>query len=304
MSGFGGPWSSLLRFLRIPANARPGNPGWVIGDHTIVPAELIASYGGPPAGIAAARIGYTISTNIYWYEIMTGSNMVAMGWVLNADVRETSRYIHGGASDSFDFGRRQDEIVHLGFGPILGPNATPDVFAIRNESEVQFLSGSVLDMAADSAHTLIGGTAVPVETESSTNPTTTSTTYVQTANVVGVAFTAPPSGVVFVHVMGWIGSSSTTIGRRSYLTAEVRNGAVVGSGTVFDSAQDSQAAVHDCPSTAAGTKYSYGSVRYAVSNLTPGNIYNATTVIRSDNVADTSATFRRRVLVEPSLIAM
>lgn len=63
-----GPWSSLLRFLRIPQNARPGDPQIFIGGGADIPAELQAYYSlsgeGPVIGCLLFR---GASTDSYHY---------------------------------------------------------------------------------------------------------------------------------------------------------------------------------------------------------------------------------------------
>lgn len=118
------------------------------------------------------------------------------------------------------------------------------------------------------------------------------------ADIMGVAFTAPPSGAVKVSIEGWLAVSSATLQRRSFMSAWVATGSVINAGAVISAADDERAAMAQ-NSVASIFDYKYVNVTYPVTGLTPGNPYNATVGVRLLNSADTGAVNKRRVTVEP-----
>lgn len=150
---------------------------------------------------------------------------------------------------------------------------------------------------------------VPVRAFSSQNPTWTGAiTYTNApgggGNLFGTTFVAPPSGTVMITAEAWIGTGSTTMGRRSYLSFEVRTGSTIGSGTLAGTAaNDDRAGMYNNVTTGAGFKYGYVSVKDMYTGLTPGDTYNVTSLVRIDNAADTGAVNKRKFIVEPSLVA-
>jgi len=184
---------------------------------------------------------------------------------------------------------------------IFGSSVLPT--DVQFNSPVFFMPGAEVQFH-DSTYLIGNGvTAYTIEaTDPINNPSTVSTLYTATANVFGTTFVAPPSGTVFVTIEGWIGSSSSTVGQRAYMAGNVRVGAVVNAGALVYTATDERAAMYDSHSTAAGFKYQYGCVRHRVNGLTPGTTYNLTHVIRTDTAAVSAFTYKRILLVEPSLI--
>lgn len=61
-----GPWSSLLRFLRIPQNARPGDPQIFIGGGSDIPPELTTYYAGE-GNVIGVMLFRGASTDSYHY---------------------------------------------------------------------------------------------------------------------------------------------------------------------------------------------------------------------------------------------
>jgi hypothetical protein len=117
------------------------------------------------------------------------------------------------------------------------------------------------------------------------------TTYGGGANTCGVAFVAPTSGRVKVEVYAYFESNGA---QQAYVSAAVRQGGVIGSGTVVEAASDtrcltSQTAGDD----RAGVVYRY------ISGLTPGNTYNARAEHRVDSGGGTGDIFNRTILVTP-----
>lgn len=110
-------------------------------------------------------------------------------------------------------------------------------------------------------------TAVQIDAQS-TAGTTTSATYTATLSggtACGIAFVAPPSGIVLVHNSCQVQATAGF----SFASIQVRTGGTVGSGTIHTTAIDDNAVI--CP--AAGTIRA--GVTVPIVGLTPGNIYNA-----------------------------
>lgn len=106
-----------------------------------------------------------------------------------------------------------------------------------------------------------------------TSGTTTSTSFtgsLTTAGSCGVAFVAPPSGIVMLHshVSGYPSANNLETKTAFW----VGTGASVGSGTEFYAAGDNDQTMVQV--TSSGVVYSSAGWAY-VTGLTPGNTYNA-----------------------------
>lgn len=142
----------------------------------------------------------------------------------------------------------------------------------------------------------------PTQSEDGTDITTTSTTYEAGSPVVGHSFVAPPSGQVWVNLFGWLEIDKTNTGSRiMFLGFQIREGAVVGSGTiVLDTGEERSLSVRaegDATTTSGGG----AGLRHLVTGLTPGSSYNVRTMHKTGSSA-TNATFSlfaRRVSTEP-----
>jgi hypothetical protein len=98
--------------------------------------------------------------------------------------------------------------------------------------------------------------------------TTTSTSYTATltgGTACGLAFVAPPSGIVFVHSVVDQTITATAYG---FSAIEVRTGGIIGAGGVFLAALDSNALRHADPN------FVRACVITPVVGLTPGSTYN------------------------------
>jgi hypothetical protein len=140
----------------------------------------------------------------------------------------------------------------------------------------------------------------PVDNFELTNDTTASLTYVPgTTN--GVAFTAPPSGIVIVTASGSLGTNHASLGEGSWLSYHVRNGGTIGSGTDVVPSHDDRSAKMTAQSTASGFKYAPAMVRRRVTGLTPGNSYNVVSTFRVSSASGggVAAVIARHIMVEP-----
>lgn len=112
----------------------------------------------------------------------------------------------------------------------------------------------------------------------------------------GAVFIAPPSGRVLINARCQLYNSvaSTT----SYLAPEVREGGVIGSGTVFQAAADTVAIGS---AAVAGTNPGLGFRGFStmITGLTPGSTYNVRLLHRV--TANTGRTLIREIIVIPSL---
>jgi hypothetical protein len=125
------------------------------------------------------------------------------------------------------------------------------------------------------------------------------TTYVAGSTVVGTTFVAPPSGKVYVTVGGRIQCQSA--GNIFHLSAEVRTGSTVGSGTVIQAASAAQSL--GCGGNATGFTFSRvsGSHRRLLTGLTPGDTYNVRTMHGCQAAGGTVDIYNRDLLIEPVL---
>lgn len=110
--------------------------------------------------------------------------------------------------------------------------------------------------------------------QQNTAGTTSSTTYTATlagGTTCGITFVAPPSGIVDIHNTAAVGPGSTVY---AFCDFEVRQGGVIGSGTVFRAATDTTAIRHADPNFVRATAVT------PVVGLTPGSTYNARQLFR------------------------
>lgn len=104
--------------------------------------------------------------------------------------------------------------------------------------------------------------------QQNTAGTTTSTGYTPTltgGTACGSAFIAPPSGVVWIHNSCSIGPGGAIY---NFCDFQIRNGGVVGSGTIFRAPLDATALRHADPNFVRATAVT------PVIGLTPGATYN------------------------------
>src|SRR5690606_36293872 len=97
------------------------------------------------------------------------------------------------------------------------------------------------------------------------------TSYAAPTNNATAVFVAPPTGKIYVTVNGNMNVSVN--GRFAYISWELREGNVVGSGTVTLAADDTRAIRAGNTVTTGGENVFQGSHRYLVTGLTPGDDY-------------------------------
>lgn len=141
-------------------------------------------------------------------------------------------------------------------------------------------------------------TTVDARDTNTTNGTTTSTSYTNsltTTGIRGVKFNAPPSGKVMITAT--CNASGNTVNMFHFLGIEVREGAVIGSGSVFEATDENIASV---------TRVSVVTMdaRHTVTILVEGladsvNDYNACLTYRV--TAGTGSFNRRSIVVTPVL---
>jgi hypothetical protein len=129
---------------------------------------------------------------------------------------------------------------------------------------------------------------------STVNDTFIGTTYAP-GTVCGTTFVAGPSGSVLVILTGIAGNNSVTLGTNTYISFEVRAGAVVGAGAVALAASDDRSIRSLVPTTTAGFKYDGGARLHPHGGLTPGSTYNVQAMSRV--TAGTGAHLNRAISV-------
>jgi hypothetical protein len=134
---------------------------------------------------------------------------------------------------------------------------------------------------------------------SSASGTTTSTAYTAALTglaVTGVGFIAPPSGIVAVLCKAVV--NNNTAGSYSIIDFEIRQGAVVGAGTIVRGATDNTAGVHQ-----STTVNGQGTVTSSdlITGLTPGAGYNIQMMHKLAGGGSTASFNRRQVMVLPQL---
>jgi hypothetical protein len=136
-------------------------------------------------------------------------------------------------------------------------------------------------------------TGATVTTTQNTSGSTTSTTYTATltgGTTCSFSFVAPPSGQVMVHNTTNLSNSLTSGVLMSF---EIRTGAVVGSGTVVQAADDQNS---NQSSGVAGVG-NRATVSTPVTGLTPGATYNIRQMFRVS--AGTGTYISKRLTVVP-----
>lgn len=140
-----------------------------------------------------------------------------------------------------------------------------------------------------------GANAAQVADQETDSGTVTSATYTAdrtgTANEAGVAFVAPTTGKVLVHINAGIFSST---GVFCLVSFEVRNGSTIGSGTVVTAAADAYAL------QSYEVNEDHKGATFQVSGLTAGNNYNAQLMYRTQS--GTLTIDRPDIIVQPVLV--
>lgn len=104
----------------------------------------------------------------------------------------------------------------------------------------------------------------------------TSSTYSPGSPVCGTTFIAPPSGIVFVTVTGYLEQTNNT--NETRLGWEIRSGGTIGSGSVVWAATYTRSLTTTRSVTSGGEAVIGGSHRSVAGSLTPGATYNARTM--------------------------
>lgn len=141
-----------------------------------------------------------------------------------------------------------------------------------------------------------GASAASVSVQHSDAGTVTSTTYTAdrtgTANEAGLAFVAPTTGKVHVHMnAGIFNSSAVPFNLASF---EVRTGSTIGSGTVVFAASDAYALQH------YGTGEDHHGATFEVAGLTAGSAYNIQLMYKTQS--NTMTVDRPGIVVQPVLV--
>ncbi|MGW5402644.1 hypothetical protein [Streptomyces sp. NPDC003952] len=180
--------------------------------------------------------------------------------------------------------------------PFLELDDAPDIAGITEdlatavEAELVRIDASVAAINA----------VTPVAVNSTTDELNyTGTAFTAGASPVGVSFVAPPSGVVFITLSGYIDQSQNA--QASILSYTVRTGSVVGSGTTVGTGANSDRAIVCGRAVVSGAPaLIQTSLRDMWSGLTPGAAYNARVEFQTTSGGNMSV-YRRALLVEPSI---
>jgi hypothetical protein len=178
--------------------------------------------------------------------------------------------------------------------PELGepPNVPSDIQDLAEEVEDEIVRIDA-DIATVEAVTALFATGATVQDFQPAIANFTATSFTETftgSNTpASKAFVAPQSGKVLVHMRSWLDNTGATA--RTYIGFVIRNGAVIGSGTVFLAASDDRA-IHNT----SAEDIECGATFY-VSGLTAGNSYNIRNAGRV--TSGTGESQNRELIVEP-----
>lgn len=172
------------------------------------------------------------------------------------------------------------------------PNGAAQIQALAEAVETE-LNATNADVTATQTVTNKFATGATVQNFQPALANFTSTSYTETFTTSNtpaqVAFVAPPSGVVLIHLRSWLDNNLTA--GRTYLSWVLRTGGTIGSGTVFLAASDARA-MHNM----SAEDNEYGATFY-VSGLTAGNSYNVRNAGRV--TSGTGESQNRELIVQP-----
>lgn len=183
-------------------------------------------------------------------------------------------------------GRIETDLPVIGDPGLLGVDSV--VMVLRNRTRY-FILGP------------IGGSpTVAVWNRSTSTVNITSTSVVGSG--FGVAFTAPPSGMVMVWWRDRLSFDKTSgMLRRVISRIEVRTGSIVGSGTpVYTSNDDDAVEIGASVSGTFGMRGN-GASMVRITGLTPGDAYNVEIAHRLNNATDVTATSESRSILVKGL---
>ena len=112
----------------------------------------------------------------------------------------------------------------------------------------------------------------PQMTYSSTVQGIVSSTPSMGSPIIGLAFVAPPSGMVFITLTGFLESS--IVGASAILGWQIRAGASIGSGSVVEEINDDYSLIAGTFVSSGNPNYHSGTTRHLQQALTPGSSYN------------------------------
>jgi hypothetical protein len=172
------------------------------------------------------------------------------------------------------------------------PNGAAQIQALAEAVETE-LNNTNADVTAVQTVTNLFATGVTVQNFQAALANFTGTSYTETFTTsntpAAVAFVAPPSGKVLIHMRSWMDNNLTA--GRTYLSFIIRNGGVIGSGTTFLAASDARA-IHNM----SAEDNEYGAT-FFVSSLVAGNSYNVRNAGRV--TSGTGESQNRELIVQP-----
>jgi hypothetical protein len=167
-------------------------------------------------------------------------------------------------------------------------------------SATEDLAGAVETkfVSVDAAISSINGLSTAIATESTTQPAYSSTTFTAGSQVCGVAFTAPPSGMVVVHWKAYFQAAIND--KMSFVGCEIRTGAAISSGTVVVAANSTDAIAIGGTVTSGVPVRLKGATYKLITSLTPGSAYHARLMYQTETGGNITV-FTREVMVVPQL---
>jgi hypothetical protein len=178
------------------------------------------------------------------------------------------------------------EITDAPDGPSLGED-----LALAVEDELTRI---------DAAIATINGLTVAVASNAIADSAYSSTTFTPGTNVCGVAFTAPPSGSVIVHLKAYF--QAGIVDKAAIVSTEIKTGSTVGSGTVVSggTANANDALVISGPVTSGNECKMNAATPRLITGLTPGSSYNVRVMYQTESTGNITV-FNKQVIVVPAL---
>lgn len=315
-----GAWSSLLSSLTIPQGATAPTPRIVLDGVT----GKITVYGlfdriieidpngpdGPQISFADTGVGYLIA-DIFGVQMITapyvdqydGDEVQAKVAVAEGGVTIGMTRTVGGS----DGGRvtvldAQTEVAYYRAGTKMQSIVLNVADGIVIDAGVNAPGASSIDLLGEV--TITGSGMTNIEAFETANDTYNVNTSYTPGTTHGSAFVAPPSGAVMVSFGGWLGLQTGTLGRRAFMSCEVRAGAVVGAGAIQTATNDDAAILTESQTTAVGFHYQHGWMQRRITGLTPGSTYNVRTMFRFNTAGDSVAVNDRRMYIDPILVGV
>lgn len=303
---FQGAWSSVLRQLILPQDAGPDDSAILLVGKDSLPDCMKGDY----EAAILWRPPFSVSFNAPYFFIAENANhtsRVDFGFLQYDPTEGLCRYWVTEYRDSGLIGTTLDILHRIGnLDPPVGFDTSYDLeLDLGVNGDFQILSGRLIayddsilsDTLIDGELVLSAGSqAVGTEDSSDTTQFSTAAGSYTTAggNVVGTSFRLPMMGRAVISITAQM--TNNTANAITFVTYEIREGSVIGSGTVVVAASDNNSIVFSGPANSFCTPS-----RVHIFNGTPAGQYNIRLLHKVN--AGTALIERRALIVQPTFFS-